>query len=450
MRTLYNLLINVAVVLLAPFYMIKLWRRGNWLRGFRQRFGRYDAKVKQSITNRHVMWIHAVSVGEVNLVVRLIDELGIRLPNLKVVVSTTTTTGMAEIRRRLPAHVQKIYYPIDRRKWVQRALGTIHPEAIVLVEAEIWPNYLWRAQEMGVPTFLVNARISDSSFRGYQRFGKIFRGLLQRIDRVCCPSESDAQRLRELGCRQEALHVVGNMKFDTAAPEGNRKLNVRALLRQIGVPSDALIIVAGSTHDGEEALLAKAFLGLKSRFDNLFLIVVPRHHERGREAGRAIKSKGISVIYRRGIRDRETQPKGRYQCLLVNTTGELRFFYEVADVVFVGKSLTAKGGQNPIEPAALGKAIVVGPHMQNFRAIIPEFLKVDGIRQVKSAREVESAMADLLAHEDQRNEMGQRARAVVERNYGAIKRTVDVIAERMQREEDIFVADRAEDTRSGG
>lgn len=443
MRALYNILVNIAVILLAPFYMIKLWRRGNWVQGFRQRFGRYNAKVKQSITNSHVMWIHAVSVGEVNLVIRLIDELEDRLPNLKIVVSTTTTTGMAELRRRLPGHILKIYYPIDRKKWVQRALGTIHPEALILVETEIWPNFLWRAQQMNVPTFLVNARISESSFKGYRRFNSIFRGLFQGVSRVCCPSQTDARRLHELGCRADAVHVVGNMKFDTAAPDGQKKLNARELLDRIGVPRNALIMVAGSTHDGEEALLAKAFLKLKKRFPQLFLIIVPRHHERGREAGRAVKSKGVNVIYRRDLRRREPHAVNGVDCLLVNTTGELKFFYEIADIVFVGKSITAKGGQNPIEPAALGKAIVFGPNMQNFRAIVPEFLEAEAVRQVGSARELEPVLSELLADPKLREEMGVRAQEVVKRNYGAIKRTVDVIAERMKQEEEIYVAEKA-------
>ncbi len=443
MRLLYNILVNLAVLLFAPFYMIKLWRRGNWVQGFRQRFGRYNAKVKQSITNSHVMWIHAVSVGEVNIVIRLIDEIEKRLPNLKIVVSTTTTTGMAEIRRRLPGHIQKIYYPIDRRKWVQRSLRTMHPEVLILVEAEIWPNFLWRAQEMKVPTFLVNARISESSYRGYRRFSGIFRGLFKGVSRVCCPSQTDAERLYKLGCRKDAVHVVGNMKFDTAAPAHGKKLNVREMLDRIGVARDALILVAGSTHDGEEALLAEAFLKLKQRFPKLFLIIVPRHHERGREAGRAVKSRGVSLIYRRDLRSREQHAVDGVDCLLVNTTGELRFFYEIADVVFVGKSITSKGGQNPIEPAALGKAIVFGPNMQNFRAIVPEFLEAKAVRQVASAAELEPAIAELLADPRQRAEMGRRAQSVVEKNYGAIKRTVDVIAERMRQEEEIYVEDKS-------
>ena len=443
MRLLYNILINIAVVLLAPLYMIKLWRRGNWRRGFFQRFGRYDAKVKQSLTNRHVMWIHAVSVGEANLVVRLIDEIEKRLPNLKIVVSTTTTTGMAEIRKRLPGHIQKIYYPTDRRKWVQRALGTVHPEAIVLVEAEIWPNFLWRAREMNVPVFLVNARISDSSLKGYRRFASIFKPLFHNIDRICCPAETDKHRLLELGAHPENVHVVGNMKFDTATLGGNRSLDVQGMLRQLGVPEDALIIVAGSTHDGEEGLLAEAFVELKKQFSNLFLIIVPRHHERGREAGRAVKYRGLNLVFRRGLRSSGKQyDPSSVDCLLVNTTGELKFFYEIADVVFVGKSLSAKGGQNPIEPAALGKAVVVGPNMQNFRAIMPSFLEAEAVKQIHSENELVPTFAELLSNEPARNELGKRAQGVVEQNYGAIERTAHVIAERMRHEDNTYVAER--------
>lgn len=441
MRAIYNFLLTVVLVVGAPFYMLKLWRRGNWKQGFRQRFGRYSSKVKQSITNRQVMWIHAVSVGEVNLVVRLIEEIEQRLPNLKIVVSTTTTTGMGELRRRVPAHVEKIYYPIDRRKWVQRALGTIHPEAIVLVEAEIWPNFLWRAAEMGVPTFLVNARISDRSYRGYRRWGSIFRGLFGGLSRVCCPTPTDHQRLLDIGCRPDAVHAVGNLKFDTALGAGNHKLDARALLADLGVPADAPVLLGGSTHDGEEEILAETWLKLRGRFPRLFLVLVPRHHERAREAGRAVRAKGVRIAYRTELRAGRS-PEGVVDCLIVNTTGELKAFYETATVVFVGKTLTAKGGQNPIEPAALGKAVVFGPNMQNFRGIVPEFLEAQAARQVKSARELEPVIAGLLADPDGRAAMGKKARQVVERNQGSIARTVEIIAERLK-DEEIYVSERS-------
>src|SRR5713226_6228932 len=177
MKRAYNFCFTLFFLLSAPYYFLKLLRRGQWREGFGQRFGRFSSKVKQAITNRHVLWTHAVSVGEVNVCTQLIRALEPRMPNLKIVVSTTTTTGMAELESKLPTHVSKIYYPIDRRSCVARALACIKPEAIVLVESEIWPNFLWRARDLGKPIFLVNARLSDRSYRGYKRFGFLFRPL---------------------------------------------------------------------------------------------------------------------------------------------------------------------------------------------------------------------------------------------------------------------------------
>src|SRR5262245_6647853 len=216
MRFLYNVLFTIFFVLCSPYYFLKLLRRGQWMEGFRQRFGRYSSKVKQAVTNRHVLWIHAVSVGEVNVCTQLIQALEPRLPNLKIVVSTTTTTGMGELNRKLPSHIQKIYYPIDRQDYVLRAIASIHPEVIVLVEAEIWPNFIWRARDLRIPVFLVNARLSRRSYRGYKRFGWLFRPLFANFTGVGCQNESDAERLRQLGCRPEAIRVVGNLKFDAA------------------------------------------------------------------------------------------------------------------------------------------------------------------------------------------------------------------------------------------
>ncbi len=211
MRTLYNILFIIFFALSSPYYFRRMRRRGNWLPGFLERFARYDPNFKQAITNRQIIWIHAVSVGEVNLCTQLIRALELRLPNIKFVVSATTTTGMAELKRHLPTHISKIYYPIDRRSCVVRALGTIKPEAIILVEAEIWPNFIWRAQALGIPVFLANARLSDRSFRGYQRFGFLFRPLFASFAGVGAQNEADAARLREAGCRPEVIHVVGNL-----------------------------------------------------------------------------------------------------------------------------------------------------------------------------------------------------------------------------------------------
>src|SRR5258706_7645664 len=185
MKRFYNFSFPLFFWLSAPYYFLKLLRRGQWREGFGQRFGRFSSKVKQAMTNRHVLWIHAVSVGEVNVATQLIQVLQLRLPNLKMVVSTTTSTGMGELGK-LPSHIHKIYYPIDRRSYVRSAIMAIHPEAIVLVEAEIWPNFLWSAQDLKIPTFLINARLSEKSFRGYKRFGLLFRRLFASFCGVGC------------------------------------------------------------------------------------------------------------------------------------------------------------------------------------------------------------------------------------------------------------------------
>lgn len=429
MRILYNILFLLGFVLASPYYFWRLWRRGNWREGFGERFADYDTKLKQALTNRHSLWLHAVSVGEVGLCTQLIKALEPRLPNAKIVVSTTTTTGMGELKKRLPTHVSKIYYPIDRRSYVSRAQNLIKPEAIVLVEAEIWPNFIWRAQNQRIPLFLVNARVSERSYRGYKRFGFLFRPLFAAFTGVGAQTEADAARLREIGCRPEAVRVIGSMKFDASQAADQRPLNVSALLWQAGAKVGAPVLVCGSTHDSEEALLGEIFLRLQKQIPDLFLVLVPRHFERTREVERDLQSRGIKYVLRSELStdlNTKAAPPDSH-CLVVNTTGELKFFYEHATVVFVGKSLTANGGQNPIEPCALGKATVFGPNMQNFTDVVGLFLEKQGVVQVKDAAELEKTFAQLLTDSARREQLGRNGLAVVRANLGAIERTVAMI-----------------------
>lgn len=360
--------------------------------------------------------------------IRLLEQ---RMPNLKIVVSTTTTTGMGELQKRLPTHVSRIYYPVDGRKWVARALATIHPEAMVLVETEIWPNFIWRVRQMGIPLFLVNARLSERSFRGYKRFGFLFRPLFASFEGVGVQSKEDGIRLCKLGCRPGAVHVVGSLKYDAAKLDERRVLNVPAMLGQLGVPAEARLLVGGSTHPGEEILLAEQFLRLRSQFPDLFLVLVPRHFERSKGIGRELRQRGVKFVYRSEITLNSSFEPGEVNCLLVNTTGELRYFYEQATVIFVGKSLTAAGGQNPIEPGALGKAMVFGPNMQNFAEVAGSLLARNAAVQVRDAAELEKALAELLADEMRRAELGRNAQEVVRENLGAVERTVNMIVQRL-------------------
>jgi len=442
-RTVYNIIFTLGFWLAAPYYFMRMRRRGNWRAGFSQRFGEFDSKTKQSLTNRHVLWMHAVSVGEVNVCTQLIRALEPRIPNVKIMVSTTTTTGMGELQKRLPTHIGRFYYPIDRKRCVNRALNTISPDAVVLVEAEIWPNFIWRLRDRGTPLFLVNARLSDRSYRGYKRYAFLFRRLFASFTAVGAQNEADAARLRELGCRPEAIHVVGSLKYDAARLEDSRRLDVPALLRQCGVPATAKLLVAGSTHAGEEGVLADLYLRLKPRFPDLFLVLVPRHFERGREVGKELEQKGLKYAYRSDLGAKTSHPANSLDCLLVNTTGELRHFYLHAQVIFVGKSLTALGGQNPIEPGALGKAMVFGPNMQNFADVSRQFVEQQGAWQVQDAAELEQAVATLLGDAERCESLGRNALKVVRENQGAILRTVEMILKHLDADEIYIAPDKA-------
>ncbi len=296
------------------------------------------------------------------------------------------------------------------------------------MEAEIWPNFLWRARELELPLFLVNARLSERSFKRYKRFGFLFRSIFASFTGIGAQNEEDAARLREVGCRPEAIHVVGCLKFDTPAKLDERRgLDVPAMLRRLGVQPGARVLVAGSTHAGEEAILAEQFLRLRTRFPDLFLVLVPRHFERGQEVGRELEARGVKFAYRTEIGSCTQHKDGEVGCLLVNSTGELNYFYEQATVVFVGKSLTAEGGQNPIEPAEMGKAVVFGPNMQNFADVARAFVAQNAAVQVRDAEELERTVGELLEDAPRRELLGKNALKVVRENQGALQRTVDMI-----------------------
>jgi 3-deoxy-D-manno-octulosonic-acid transferase len=427
MRTLYDVCFLLFFVVSAPYYFFRLWHRGNWSEGFGERFGRYSARTKQALTNRRIIWIHAVSVGEANLAALLIQSLEQRLANFKIVVSTTTTTGMGELRRKLPMTVEKIYFPIDRRAWVRRALAVIHPEAVILIEAELWPNFLWQARRRRIPVMLVNARISERSFRRYCRARFLFGNLFHGLAAVSTQSERDAARMRALGCRAAAVHVAGSLKFETAGTMDARTLDVPRILRHAGMPEGARILLGGSTHDGEEALLAEIFLRVRKRHPDLYLVLVPRHFERSHSIGGQLERRGVRYVYRSEINFANPPQPGSTDCLLVNSTGELRHFYPHATVVFMGKSLTGRGGQNPIEPAAVGRAIIFGPHMQNFSEIAARFVEEDAAIRVSDSAELEATIESLLSDAPRIAALGRNAVWVVEASRGALERTVAMI-----------------------
>lgn len=428
MRIFYNILFTLFFFLSTPYYFLKLLRRGNWKSKFWERFGIYDKSVKDDLARfkNKIIWLHAVSVGEANIAIRLIRDLIQKLPDYKIVISTTTSTGMEVLRKNLPETIIKIYYPVDFPCCVKKAITTISPKLIVIVEAEIWPNLFWIAEEFNIPIALVNARLSEKSYRGYKRFMFLFKPLFGKLKAIGCQDEFDRQRLIEIGCNPQNITITGNIKFDAAYPPKEAKLDVYKLLKQIGISPESPILIGGSTHNGEEEILVKIVQKLRAKWKDLFLILVPRHFERTKEVEDVLKNLGMSYVLRTEI---ENNPKTAAppECLLVNTTGELRDFYRCATVVFVGKSLTAKGGQNPIEPAALGKPIIFGPNMQNFSAIARAFVENNAAIQVSNIDELEKTVDTLLGDAEQRAQLGENAIKVIQKNSGAVERTVEMI-----------------------
>lgn len=430
MRLLYNILFPFLFLIAAPFYFWKLVRRGNWRAGFGQRLGGFHS-LKSELKGRRVIWLHAVSVGEANLAAQLVEELqrrdGVGSERMYV-VSTTTTTGMGVLQQRLPNTARAIYYPVDWLPFVKRAFDALNPAAIILVEAEIWPNLFWEAQSRSVPLALVNARLSERSYRGYQRFAFLFRPLFRSLAAAGVHHTADAHRLERLGVRATVISVTGNIKFDGALDANPSGMIARELLNGLGVSAASPVLVAGSTFEGEELLLAQLLPRWRTVAPDLFLVIVPRHHERADAVMDQLQSTGLTFARRSRLNAAPEQPDG----LLVDSTGELRAFYEAATVVFVGKSLTAQGGQNPIEPAALGRPMVFGPFMQNFSAVVHELLQARGAHQVQDEGGLAEKIGFLLENQAECDALGDAARGVVQANKGATQRTAEMLGQSLR------------------
>jgi len=421
----------VGFVLLSPAFLYKMWKRGKYRENFWQRFGFYSHDLHQWLATKQERrcWIQAVSVGEINVALYFINVLQRKFPDLRVIVTTTTSTGYAQAYERLPQNVDLLYFPQDFPWCVRRAYRLIQPDFIVLIESELWPNHIWTGAARGVPIFLVNARMSPRSERGYKRVAWLSRRVFSRLSLVCAQSNEDAANFTGVGVPPDRVHMTGNMKYDISMPHADvQTVDPVQLLKQIDVSPSQPILVAGSTHPGEEEILFDLLADLRTRLPSLFLVLVPRHVERTREVVDLAKRKQIKFLLRSDINSQLEQTAKPYDCLIVNTTGELKWFYKIATVIFVGKSLVGEGGQNIVEAAATGHPVVFGPNMQNFRAIAREFVSHNACIQVADADALRRAVRELLEDPDRRRSIVNAARHVIESNVGATARSIDLIA----------------------
>ena len=414
----YSLLLSIAFVLALPFY---LWRgrgAGKYLPSFRERMGRLPATLAES--GGPAVWIHAVSVGEVLTARTLVAPLRERFPGHRVYLSTTTATGRAVAARGVAGADGLFFAPFDWPVPVRRALDRLQPALLVLVETEIWPNLIHEARRRGVRVAVVNGRISPRSFPRYRMVRGLLRRVLAEVDLFLMQSEPHAERARQIGAPPERVRALGNLKFDALGggppPAG--------LAWMLGT-ADRPLWVAGSTVDGEEALVLAAFREVRRRVPRARLLLAPRHPERFAEAAALVEADGFAVARRSALGDAAWDG----DVLVLDTLGELARVYALATVVFVGGSLVPSGGHNVLEAAIAGKPIVVGPHMENFQEIADEFRGEGALVEVRTAGELGREVAALLADPARRESLGRAGRALVDRNRGALARTVDALAE---------------------
>ena len=423
-RFLYNVVFPMAVLLMLPSFLMRMIRRGKYRHKFGQRFGIYSPGVRERIAGTGRVWLHAVSVGEVNIALKLIQALRDADPSLVFILSTTTSTGFKLAASRKSPWLEPIYNPLDFLPVVRRVMQTIRPRALILVEAEVWPNVVCEARRLGAKAVLVNARLSPRSEKRFRAARMIAAPLFNQLDALYLQEPEDIARWTSLGVRQDKLHVTGSIKFDDSAAAARPVRNFRPVLDALGVPVDAPVLLGGSTFEGEEEILARVFLQLRKSRPDLFLILVPRHHERGDAVARQMERLGLKVA-RRTQSDQHTRP----DILLVDTTGELVSWYLCATVVFMGKSLCDRGGQNPAEPLAAGVPVVFGPHMRNFASLVQGLLRNQAAMEISDEATLQVAVESLLSSPEKRNAMVRRGVKCLEIHRGATDRTVSLLRE---------------------
>ena len=428
--TLYNLLLPLGLVAMLPGAIVKMRRRNGRWRDLAQRVGCFDETTTNAIAalpQRERLWIHAVSVGEVGVAKKLITRLLKTQPDLGIVLSTTTPTGHAiaeELAAQNTGRLVAIFSPVDLPGIGRLMLERIQPTQLVLVEAEVWPNLTHSAEKLGIPVSLVNARLSPRSERRYRKFRWLIEPVFRMLKQVLVQEEDDIVRWEGLGVDRQRIHLTGSIKYDpegaTVAPAKIDEL--REAMNRTGITSTQPVILAASTHAGEEIELARVFQRLRQQIHDLAFLIVPRHVERRTEINAALNTLGIAPALRS---DPASRVDSNAPVFVIDTIGELAAWQHLATLVVVGKSFLAEGGQNPAEAALAQKPVLFGPHMENFTPLVDLLLKKNGAQQVADFSELESACLALLQDSSKAAHMGQAGHRALQAHQGATQRSVE-------------------------
>lgn len=422
MYFLYSFLFAIGFILMSPVFLLK---KEKYAAGFWQRLGFLPEFEKDT---RRVVWLHCVSVGETNAARPLVDEIKRQFPTHRLIVSTTTKTGQNHARNIFKGKAEEIFYfPFDFRFAVRRALRRFAPDAVLLVETELWFNFLREANKSGARLAIVNGRLSEKSFRNYSYISKFIRRGLSYIDLALMQSNRDAKRLMALGAHPGKVKVTGNIKFDQSFEQSDLTEVFRA---RFAIAKDAPLILAASTHAPEERWILEAFRKVWKDFSGNLprLLIVPRHPERFAEVAEIIGETGFEWVRRS---ENPSEKDKRAEVILLDSIGELRAVYPLSEIVFVGGSLIPHGGQSILEPAVAAKAIVTGFYTMNFTAAVKEFTEKDALVQLPATDEktivdvLAQAFTELLTSAEKREELSKNALEVMEKNRGATAKTID-------------------------
>ncbi len=424
MYLLYDLILLASALVLVPYYLLRGLRYGKTRRGIRERLGFYAPERLAPLAGKQVIWVHAVSVGETRAALPLVKAIKAAWPDGAVLISNVTETGHA-VASAVPEVDLCLFFPFDLSFGVRRVLRQVRPRLIVIVETEIWPNFVRQGAAFGIPIVLVNGRLSDRSFPRYLRVAWLMRPLLRRFSACCMQSRLDGERVRALGADPARVEVTGNLKFDMQAPLPTDAV-LAGLRRDYHLPEGCPVWVAGSTHAGEEEVLIAAYRALLDQGRRLLLILVPRHPERCRQVGEMLNGAGLAFTARSAL-TAESRNLFPGEVLLGDTLGEMLRFYAVADLVFVGGSLVPVGGHNVLEGALLSKPVLFGPHMHNFKEIARLLLEAGGAEQLTDSGALTAAVGRLLDHPQQAQAMGIAGHRLLEENAGATAHTLRVL-----------------------
>ncbi len=418
---LYNILITLLAVVGLPWFLVKLITTPKYREGAAQRLGFLPSPLLQPIEGSKPIWVHAVSVGETIAAAPLIRKLRRQYPARKIVLSTVTATGNLTARAQVPDADAVIFFPFDLPGILHRVVRSINPALFILIETEIWPNCIRLLHKRKVPILVVNGRISQGSYRGYRRIRFMMKRVLPRINGFLMQTEEDAQRIVALGAPPDRVQNAGNIKFDRdVLPLA--EMEQLAIRRDYFLPEEGPILIAGSTHSGEEAALIGTYLQLRHAHPDLVFILAPRHPERAPEVEALLQA--MELTYQK-----RSRPQSGRAVLLLDTVGELMRLYGIGTVAFVGGSLVPSGGHNILEPAIYGVPVVFGPHMENFPEITEVMVAHLAGLQVKSADALAAVVGELLRNDARRQAMGDAGMAVIRNNQGALETNLALVGE---------------------